>query len=82
MYFEVDMFDQSTKKLTTVELGKEVGLTHNRINQMIADGEIEAEKFGGIWVIDEKYIEIIKNRPEKRGRKPKASQKMNTEAAA
>ena len=65
MYFGLSMGD----KLTTIELGKAVGLTHNRINQMIKDGEIKAEKLGRDWIIDKKYIDIIRNRPERRGRK-------------
>lgn len=57
--------------LTTMEMGKAVGLTYGRILQLIKDGDIEAKKIGRDWVIDEKYIEIIKNRPERRGRKRK-----------
>lgn len=54
--------------LTTKELADQVGLTTGRINQMIWTGEIIAEKRGRDYLIDEKYIEIIKNRPEKRGK--------------
>ena len=59
------------RKLTTKELAFEVGLTYVRINQMIQSGVIEAEKIGRDYIIEEKYIQIIKNRPERRGRKPK-----------
>jgi excisionase family DNA binding protein len=58
-------------KLTTKEFSEKVGLTYGRINQLIHDGEIKAEKIGPIYVIEEKYVSIILNRPEKRGRKPK-----------
>ena len=54
--------------LTTKELADRVNLTPGRINQMIWSGEIEAEKRGRDYLIDDKYIEIIKNRPEKRGK--------------
>jgi hypothetical protein len=59
-----------SKKLTTNDLAREVDLSVIRILQLIKNGEIEAEKFGRDWVIDSKYIEIIQNRPERRGRKP------------
>jgi excisionase family DNA binding protein len=54
--------------LTTKELADKVRLTPGRINQMIWSGEIEAEKRGRDYLIDDKYVEIIKNRPEKRGK--------------
>ena len=41
---------------------------------MIAEGEIEAERFGNAYMIDSKYVAIIKARPEKRGRKRKIRQ--------
>ncbi len=59
-----------SKKLTANEIAEKVELGARRIRKMIADGEIRAKKFGRDWVIDAKYIEIIKNRPERRGRKP------------
>ena len=62
------------KKLSTNELANAVGLTRIRINQMIQSGEIEAEKLGRDYFVDEKYIQIIENRPERRGRKPKKSE--------
>lgn len=61
-------------KLTTKELAKQVDLTYGRIHQMIAEGEIEAERFGNAYMIDSKYVAIIKARPEKRGRKRKIRQ--------
>lgn len=70
------------RKLTTKELAAEVGLTYVRINQMIQSGEIEAEKIGRDYLIDEKYIEIIRNRPERRGRKPKKKARIKGGIAA
>lgn len=60
-----------SKKLTTIEIADAVGLSDIRIRQMILSGEIRAEKFGRDYMIDEEYVEIIKNRPERRGRKHK-----------
>lgn len=56
------------KNLTTNDLANAVNLSVIRILQLIKTGEIKAEKFGRDWVIDEKYVEIIKNRPENRGK--------------
>ncbi len=60
------------KKITTKELAIEVELSDIRIRQMILSGEIKAEKFGRDYMIDLEYIKIIKNRPERRGRKKAA----------
>ncbi len=58
-----------SKKITTIEFAERVDLTAPRIRQLILMGVIEAEKFGRDYMIDVKYIEVIKNRPERRGRK-------------
>lgn len=57
-----------SEKLTTKQFGEKVNLTYNRICQLINDGVIQAEKIGRDYVIDPKYIEIVKNRPDNRGR--------------
>lgn len=61
-----------SKLLTTKQIAQEVNLSYVRINQLIKDGIIKAKKVGRDYVIDSKYIEIIKNRPEGRGRKRKS----------
>ena len=61
-----------SRKITTKELATQVDLSDIRIRQMILSGEIKAEKFGRDYMIDEKFIEVIRNRPERRGRKPAA----------
>ena len=65
------------KMLSTVEFAEMMKVTPFRIRQMIYDGSIKAEKIGRDWIIDAKYIDVIKNRPERRGRKKAAkSQKL------
>ena len=54
--------------LTTKQIAEKVGLTLGRINQLIRNDEIEAVKLGRDYLIDDKYVDIIKNRPEKRGK--------------
>lgn len=62
-------------KITTIELAERVNLTYGRINQLIQSGDIIAEKVGRDYLIDEKYVTTILNRPEKRGRKKKSNRK-------
>lgn len=56
-------------KITTIEFAERVDLTAPRIRQLIMMGVIEAEKFGRDYMIDVKYVDLIKNRPERRGRR-------------
>ena len=59
-----------SKKITTIEFAEKVDLSAPRIRQLIMLGIIEAEKFGRDYMIDEQLVEEIKQRPERRGRKP------------
>jgi excisionase family DNA binding protein len=59
--------------LTTKEVAERVGLTYVRINQLIKDGTLPAEKRGRDYFIKESDIEIILQRPETRGRKKSLS---------
>ncbi len=61
------MSNITTGLLTTGALAQRVGLTTKRINQLITNGDIKAEKLGRDWVIAEEYVEILKSRPENRG---------------
>lgn len=65
-------------KLTTKEFAKKVDKTPGRIIQLIHDGTIAAERIADIYIIDDKFVDIIRTRPEKRGRK----KKLLTEVAA
>jgi excisionase family DNA binding protein len=58
-------------KLTVKEFAEKVNLTRGRIVQMINEGEIRANKIGDIYIIDQKFVQTIKTRPERRGRKRK-----------
>jgi excisionase family DNA binding protein len=68
MYFILRM----GKMLSTIEFAEMMNVTPFRVRQMIYDGSIKAEKIGRDWVIDAKYVDVIKNRPERRGRKKAA----------
>ena len=62
-------------KITTKAFAERLNLTHGRIHQLIQSGEIEAEKIGRDYLIEERLVEKIRNRPERRGRKPKTTVK-------
>lgn len=59
-----------SQKITTVKFAEEVNVTPTRVRQMILEGTLPAEKLGRDWLIEDKFIRVIKNRPETRGRKP------------
>jgi excisionase family DNA binding protein len=58
--------------LSTIEFAEMMNVTPFRVRQMIYDGSIKAEKIGRDWVINAKYVDVIKNRPERSGRKKAA----------
>ena len=58
-------------KYTTNEIAEKVGLTRQRITQLIHDGLIDAEKRGRDWLIDENQIPVIENLPDNRGKYPR-----------
>jgi hypothetical protein len=53
--------------LTTKQFSERVGLTIQRIQQLIKIELIQAEKVGRDYLIAEKYVDIINSRPERRG---------------
>lgn len=64
----------SEKLLTTSEVAEILGVTRWRVNAMIRDKRIEAEKFGQIFLVKEGELEKVKDR--KTGR-PKKNQEEN-----
>lgn len=54
--------------LTTEEFAKKANLTRGRIYHFIWDGVIKAQKHGRDYLIDESQLEIIRHRPDRRGR--------------
>jgi excisionase family DNA binding protein len=58
------------KLLTTMEVAERLGVTRWRINAMIRDRKLSAERYGGIWLIDEKDLAAVMVR--KNGRPKKA----------
>lgn len=50
------------KLLTTKEAAEKLGVTVRRVQAMINDGRLKAQKFGRDYVIDESDLEAVKAR--------------------
>ena len=46
--------------LSTAEVAEKVGMTEGRIRQLAIAGEIKAEKFGTVWLIDPREVDRLK----------------------
>lgn len=57
------------KLLSTPEAAEALGVTVARVQQLIWDGRLPAQKIGGSYVIQESDLELIRERPT--GRPPK-----------
>jgi excisionase family DNA binding protein len=64
-------YSKRSMKYTTNEVAARVGLTRQRVAQLIQEGRINAERYGRVWVIDEDQISVIENLPENRGKYPR-----------
>ncbi|HKP71355.1 MAG TPA: helix-turn-helix domain-containing protein [Pyrinomonadaceae bacterium] len=58
------------KLLTTKDAAERLGVTVTRVQQLIGEGRLPAEKFGRDYMIKEEDLELVGER--KRGRPPKA----------
>jgi excisionase family DNA binding protein len=61
------------KLLSTPEAADALGVTVARVQQLIWDGRLPAQKVGRDYVIQENDLEKVRNRPT--GRPPAASKK-------
>ena len=57
------------KLLTTQEVAEILGVTRWRVNALIRDKRLKAEKFGRIWLVTPKAVESVKDRPTGRPKK-------------
>lgn len=57
--------------LTTKQAGELLGITPDRVRQLIIEGTIKAEKFGRDNFITESEVERVKQLDRKVGRPPK-----------
>jgi excisionase family DNA binding protein len=59
--------------ITTKEASDVLGVTRQRVLQLIQDGRIKAEKFANVYMIRRRDLNHIEERPM--GRPPKSSRK-------
>ena len=67
--------DTIVYELTTAEIAKRVNLSPNRVRQLAVDGAIKARKPSREWWIPVSEIEVVRARPERRGRPKKGQEK-------
>jgi excisionase family DNA binding protein len=60
-------------KLTTREAAERLGLSVRRVNALIQSGQLPAERFANVHMIDEKDLKLVSVR--KPGRPPKKGSK-------
>jgi excisionase family DNA binding protein len=61
------------KLLSTPEAAEALGVTVARVQQLIWNGRLPAQKIGGSYVIQEADLELIRERPTGRPPKGKAA---------
>lgn len=64
--------------LTTQQAAERLGISQPRIYQLIGEGRLPAQKLGRDYVIDEKDLKLVENRPSP-GRPPKAKTEKHPE---
>lgn len=62
------------KKLTAKQVAEKLGVNDSRVRQLINGKKLPAEKYGNLWLIDEKDLELVKDR-KPTGRPPKEQTK-------
>jgi excisionase family DNA binding protein len=60
-------------KLTTKEAAARLGLSVRRVNALIQSGQLPAEKFANVHMIDERDLKLVSDR--KPGRPSKSTKK-------
>lgn len=64
--------------LTTAQAAERLGVSARRVQQLVKDGRLPAEQFGGALMIKEEDLKLVKNR--KVGRPPKAKVEIESKA--
>ncbi len=67
------------KPLSTAEAAERLGVSVRRVQQLVKDGRLPAEEFGGSIMIQEKDLSLVEDRPV--GRPPKAKESTARKAA-
>ncbi len=64
---------KNDKLLSTVEAAESLGVNRQRVQALITEGRLPAQKIGNSYVIKESDLELVKDR--KTGRPPKTEEK-------
>lgn len=64
------MMGRQTENITTNEAANLLGVTRQRVLQLIQEGRLKAEKFGNVYMIRRGDLDHIEEKPM--GRPPKA----------
>jgi excisionase family DNA binding protein len=64
---------KTTDRITTNEAAEALGVTRQRVLQLIQDGRLKAEKFANVYMIRPDDLSNIEGKPM--GRPPKADKK-------
>jgi excisionase family DNA binding protein len=60
------------KLLTTAEVAERLGVHRTRVNVLIKEGRLPAQRFGRAYLVNEKDLQLVTDRPV--GRPPKKHQ--------
>jgi len=63
------------KLLTTAEVAERLGVHRTRVNVLIQEGRLPAQKFGRAYLVQEKDLQLVSDRPI--GRPAKATKAPN-----
>jgi excisionase family DNA binding protein len=65
--------------LTAAQAAERLGVSVRRVQQLVKEGRLPAEQFGGAWMIKEEDLKLVENR--KVGRPPKAKADTHSKAS-
>lgn len=72
------MSNEKVKFLSVAEVAERLNLTRGRVNQLISDGVLPAERIGRAYMINENDLDKAENRnTQKTGRPPKVKEEKN-----
>ena len=61
------------KLLTTAEVAERLGVHRTRVNVLIQEGRLPAQRFGRAYLVNEKDLKLVENRRTGRPRKDRKS---------
>jgi excisionase family DNA binding protein len=65
---EIITYNIFMELIGVTEAAEELGLSQNRVRQLIKGGKIPAQKIGNLWIVTRPDLEEFKAKPRKPGR--------------